>query len=161
LPAVREPQALEFETELPPSKVCRGPTVALPEAVVPAHGDGLSPPGLSSVAPRGIPFGCVLKPELPVPSGDVAPIPDVGPTCAKPTAQVPSQMSAAVTGILVSRSRTGLAAAATSPAAKAALAVYVARIDMAYLLPPLRRLQLNALDHACDALTSYVLDCPS
>jgi hypothetical protein len=147
LPAVEEAQALEFDITLPPSKVERDPATPLPEAAMPPHGDGLSPPGLSSVAPRGIPFDCVLNPELPVPSGDVAPIPGVGLTCANPTAQVLSQTSAAVAGILVSGCRIGLVTAVARLEARAAIAEYVARLVMAYLLAPLRRLVLDAVDH--------------
>jgi hypothetical protein len=94
---------LEFDVKPPPSKVERGLAGALPEAVVPAQGNGLSPPGLSSVAPRGIPFCCVLKPELPVPSGDVALVSSVGLTCAKPTAPVLSRIKAAIAGTFISR----------------------------------------------------------
>jgi hypothetical protein len=119
---------------------------------MPPHVAGLSPAGLSSVAPRGIPFSCVLKPELPVPSGDVAPIPGVGLTCAKHTAQVLSQTSAAVAGILVSRPRIGLVTAVARLEARAAIAVYVARLDMAFLLASLRRLVLDTVDHPCDVL---------
>jgi hypothetical protein len=143
LPAVEELHALEFDVKPPPSKVKRGPASPVPEAVVPGHGDGLSPPGLSSVAPRGIPFGCVLKPELPIPSGDVAPIPGVGLTCANPTMEVASQMSAAVAGVLVSRRPTGLAVAVARSSARATVSVYIALFDMAYILPPLRWVVLD------------------
>jgi hypothetical protein len=56
--------------------------VAVPEHNVPLA-SGLSPPVLSSVAPSGMPIGPDAALKFIVPSGDVAPMPGVGPTCAK------------------------------------------------------------------------------
>jgi hypothetical protein len=71
----------------PPSKLELDPTVvAAPEQGV-VLAVGLKPPESSSVAPSGIPPGIDGWSESDEPSGDVAPIPGVTITCAKPTSQ--------------------------------------------------------------------------
>ena len=98
----------------PPSNVAGDPASPVPiEDPVPAvmaaaQGIGLSPPGLISVAPSGMPPACVpgmgdimpsgCDPGLEgiVPSGDVAPMPGVGDIWAKLGAQLIIEMSAAV-----------------------------------------------------------------
>jgi hypothetical protein len=74
-----------------------GPEIPLPDVVIPAlepavpatlghkvpPASGLSPPVLSSVAPSGMPSGPDGALKFIVPSGDVAPMPGAGPTCAK------------------------------------------------------------------------------
>jgi hypothetical protein len=63
------------------------PAIPVLDVAVPAHNvppaSGLSPPVLSSVAPSGMPMGPDGALKFIVPSGDVAPMPGVGPTCAK------------------------------------------------------------------------------
>jgi len=89
----------------PPSKLDIDPVTPLPvadipvvdpavpplEAAVPVHNvppaSGLVPPLLSSVAPSGMPIGPDGPLKFIVPSGDVAPMPGVGATCAKLVAQ--------------------------------------------------------------------------
>jgi hypothetical protein len=62
------------------------PAVPVLDVAVPAHkvppASGLSPPLSSSVAPNGMPTGPDGPLEFIVPSGDVAPMPGVGLTCA-------------------------------------------------------------------------------
>jgi hypothetical protein len=74
-----------------------GPEIPLPDVVIPVlepavpatlghnvpPASGLIPPVLSSVAPSGMPAGPDGALKFIVPSGDVAPMPGVGPTCAK------------------------------------------------------------------------------
>jgi hypothetical protein len=81
----------------PPSKVELDPAIPVPDVVIPVLGpeipaglahnvppaSGLIPPLLSSVAPSGMPTGPDGALKFIVPSGDVAPMPGVGPTCAK------------------------------------------------------------------------------
>jgi hypothetical protein len=67
------------------------PAVPPLEAAVPVHNvppaSGLIPPLLSSVAPSGMPAGPDGELKFIVPSGDVAPMPGMGATCAKLVAQ--------------------------------------------------------------------------
>lgn len=63
------------------------------QGVVPAS--GLIPPGLSSVAPSGIPTGPDGALKFIVPSGDVAPMPGEGLTWARPLLQPTSKMTMA------------------------------------------------------------------
>jgi hypothetical protein len=67
------------------------PAVPPLEAAVPVHNvppaSGLVPPLLSSVAPSGMPTGPDGELKFIVPSGDVAPMPGAGATCAKLVAQ--------------------------------------------------------------------------
>jgi hypothetical protein len=122
-----EPQVLpgvEPDVAPPPSKVELDPAIPLPVAAIPvpvtdipvldaavpmpdvtvpghdvAPASGLVPPMLSSVAPSGMPIGPDGALKFMVPSGDVAPMPGVGPTCAKPLPQPRRKMSPAMVRI--------------------------------------------------------------
>jgi hypothetical protein len=76
------------------------PAVPPLEAAVPVHNvppaSGLIPPLLSSVAPSGMPTGPDGELKFIVPSGDVAPMPGVGATCAKLAAQLKRKTAPAV-----------------------------------------------------------------
>jgi hypothetical protein len=64
------------------------PTTALVGEHAPTVGGGLTPGVASGAAPMGIPVGANMPPEVPIPRGDVIPIPELGdaipipPTCA-------------------------------------------------------------------------------
>jgi hypothetical protein len=97
--AVTDPQAVdavEADTEPPPSNAELDPAV-VGAPVEQGMTIGLRPPGLSSVAPSGIPLVGGGASELKVPSGEVAPIPAVALACAKPGLELRSQMATAVT----------------------------------------------------------------
>jgi hypothetical protein len=107
-----EPQSPDTPTFPPPSKVELDPAVpAIPVAVtdipfvpqsevlvVEPSGPGLSPPGSSSVEPKGMPTG-PTEPALP--SGDVMPIPGEAPEPVEATCEMagapPSNSIAAAT----------------------------------------------------------------
>jgi hypothetical protein len=100
--AVTDPQVVdvvEADTDPPPSNAELDPVVAVPMGAAVEQGMtiGLRPPGLSSVAPSGIPLVGGGASELKVPSGEVAPIPAVALACAKPGLELRSQMATAVT----------------------------------------------------------------
>jgi hypothetical protein len=64
------------------------PTTAVVGEHVPTVGSELTPGVASGAAPIGIPVGANMPPEVPIPRGDVKPIPELGdavpipPTCA-------------------------------------------------------------------------------
>jgi hypothetical protein len=76
------------------------PAVPPLEVEVPVHSvppaSGLIPPLLSSVAPSGMPTGPDGELKFIVPSGDVAPMPGMGATCAKLVAQPKRKTAPAV-----------------------------------------------------------------
>jgi hypothetical protein len=107
------PSKVELDPAIPVPDVVipvLGPEIPLPDAVVPmlepavpaglAHNvppaSGLIPPLLSSVAPSGMPTGPDGALKFIVPSGDVAPMPGVGPTCAKLLPQPRRKMTPAM-----------------------------------------------------------------
>jgi hypothetical protein len=83
----------------PPSNVDIDPANPVADVVDPEQGFvpavGLRPPVFNSVAPRGIPLGCDAALKSIVPSGEVAPMPGVGATCAKHGPQPIRQAAAA------------------------------------------------------------------
>jgi hypothetical protein len=98
-PDAPEAQLVEIagvDIDPPPSKVGFDPTVPAPDVEVLEQGVelavGLRPPESSSVAPSGIPPSGILPSwddafDIDEPSGDVAPMPGVALTCAKPASQ--------------------------------------------------------------------------
>jgi hypothetical protein len=126
-PVVPEPQVLpvvEPGVAPPPSKVELDPEIPLPEPVIPEldpvipvldptvpvmgvvapkhdmpPASGLIPPVLSSVAPSGMPTDPEGVLKFIVPSGDVAPMPGMGLTCAKLLAPPRRTMTAAMARI--------------------------------------------------------------
>jgi hypothetical protein len=101
---VADPQAVdpvEADADPPPSNAELDPVVAGPVGAAVEQGMtiGLRPPGLSSVAPSGIPLVAGGASELKVPSGEVAPIPAVALACAKLGLELRSQMATAATKI--------------------------------------------------------------
>jgi hypothetical protein len=125
--------------EPPPSKVELDPAIPVPDVIIPVldpeiplldvvipvlepavpamlgHNvplaSGLIPPVLSSVAPSGMPTGPAGALKFIVPSGDVAPMPGVGATCAK----LLPQPSRKITPVMVRARRIEVSSVCATP----------------------------------------------